>query len=84
MFRRIFVPVLLNLALIFLSLTIVAAQNVAPPSQPLTGPGGKQYVQRQSRKIVTARAGRNTGFLSLTRPGRGPRPSSFFCMAGVA
>ncbi|HEU5132506.1 MAG TPA: alpha/beta fold hydrolase, partial [Pyrinomonadaceae bacterium] len=48
MFRRIFVPALLNLT--FLSLTIVAAQNVTPPSQPQTGPGGKQYVHASVTK----------------------------------
>lgn len=43
MFRRIFVPVLFSVALTFLFLTGAAAQIVTPPSQPLTGPGGKQY-----------------------------------------
>jgi len=38
-------PVVLSLLLIFSSLTIVSSQNSAtPPSQPQTGPGGKQYV----------------------------------------
>ncbi|HEX6717993.1 MAG TPA: alpha/beta fold hydrolase [Pyrinomonadaceae bacterium] len=43
MLRKIFVPAFLSFTLIFLSLTIVSSQNVTPPSQPLTGPGGKQY-----------------------------------------
>ncbi|HJS22938.1 MAG TPA: alpha/beta hydrolase [Pyrinomonadaceae bacterium] len=46
MWRRIFVPVVLSLLLVFSSLTIVSSQNsqsATPPSQPLTGPGGKQY-----------------------------------------
>jgi pimeloyl-ACP methyl ester carboxylesterase len=46
MWRRIFVPVVLSLLLLFSSLTIVSSQNsqsATPPSQPLTGPGGKQY-----------------------------------------
>jgi len=43
MFRRIFVPVVLSLTLTFLSLT-ASAQSVTPPSQPLNGPGGKQYL----------------------------------------
>ena len=38
MFRRMFVPVLL----IFLSLAIVSFQTATPPTQPETGPGGKQ------------------------------------------
>lgn len=50
MFRRIFVPVLLSATLIFLSLTIVSAQNVTPPSQPSSGPGGKQYVHASVTK----------------------------------
>jgi pimeloyl-ACP methyl ester carboxylesterase len=44
MFRRIFVPAVLSLTLIFLSLTVISAQTVMPPLQPQTGPGGKQYV----------------------------------------
>src|ERR1051325_11029284 len=38
MFRRMLMPVLL----IFLSLTIVSFQTATPPTQPETGPGGKQ------------------------------------------
>jgi len=45
--RRV-VPALLSL--IFLSLTIVSAQNVTPPSQPASGPGGKQYVHASVTK----------------------------------
>jgi len=44
MFRRIFVPALFSIALTLLLLASVSAQIVTPPSQPLTGPGGKQYV----------------------------------------
>ena len=43
MFRRIFVPAVLSLTLIFLSSTVFS-QTATPPSQPQTGPGGKQYV----------------------------------------
>src|SRR5215213_11181525 len=50
MFRRIFVPAVLSLALIFLSLPVVSAQAVTPPSQPQTGPGGKQYVHASVTK----------------------------------
>jgi len=50
MFRRTFVPALCSLTLTFLSLTIVAAQIVTPPPQPLTGPGGKQYVHKSVTK----------------------------------
>ena len=42
MFRRIFVPALFSIALTFLFLISVSAQT--PPSQPLTGPGGREYV----------------------------------------
>jgi pimeloyl-ACP methyl ester carboxylesterase len=44
MFRRIFVPAILSITLILFSLNIALSQNAAPPSQPQTGPGGKQYV----------------------------------------
>src|SRR5215217_3153345 len=50
MFRRIFGPALLSATLIFLSLTIVSAQNVTPPLQPSSGPGGKQYVHASVTK----------------------------------
>lgn len=43
MFRRIFVPALFNVTLIFLLVANAAAQTVTPPSQPASGPGGKQY-----------------------------------------
>ena len=42
MFRRFLVPALFSFTLIFLLLATVSAQSVTPPSQPLTGPGGKQ------------------------------------------
>ena len=44
MFRRMFVAAGLSLTFIFLSLTNVSSQNATPPSQPQTGPGGKQYL----------------------------------------
>ncbi|HSE16607.1 MAG TPA: alpha/beta fold hydrolase [Pyrinomonadaceae bacterium] len=44
MFRRIFIPALFSVTLTFLLLTNVSAQTVTPPSQPGTGPGGKQYI----------------------------------------
>jgi pimeloyl-ACP methyl ester carboxylesterase len=44
MFRRMFVPALLSLTLVFLSLPIVSSQSITPPPQPQNGPGGKQYV----------------------------------------
>src|SRR5215217_1982817 len=50
MFRRIFIPALLSVTLIFLSLRIVFAQSVTPPLQPATGPGGKQYVHASVTK----------------------------------
>jgi len=50
MFRRIFVPALFSLTLIFLPLTIVSSQNATPPSQPSTGPGGKQHVHARVTK----------------------------------
>lgn len=36
-------PSVSSIALVLLSLTIVLSQNITPPSQPETGPGGKQY-----------------------------------------
>jgi len=50
MFRRIFVPALFSIALTFLFLTVVFAQSATPPSQPLTGPGGKQYAHASVTK----------------------------------
>ena len=44
MSRRILVPAVLGVTLILFSLNIVSSQSVAPPSQPQSGPGGKQYV----------------------------------------
>ena len=47
MWRRIFLPAVLSFLLVFTSLTLVSSQNsqsATPPSQPQTGPGGKQYV----------------------------------------
>src|ERR1044072_5018726 len=44
MFRRIFVPAILGITFILFSLQVVSAQSVTPPSQPQTGPGGKQSV----------------------------------------
>jgi pimeloyl-ACP methyl ester carboxylesterase len=44
MFRRILVPAVLSLTVILFSLTIVSSQSATPPTQPQTGPGGKQYL----------------------------------------
>ena len=44
MFRRLLIAPALSLTFIFLSLTVVFSQNATPPSQPQTGPGGKQYL----------------------------------------
>jgi pimeloyl-ACP methyl ester carboxylesterase len=43
MLRRIFVPVVLSLTLLF-STNVSSQSSATPPSQPQTGPGGKQYV----------------------------------------
>jgi pimeloyl-ACP methyl ester carboxylesterase len=43
MFRRKFVPAALVLILVLCSSSVFSFQNVTPPSQPETGPGGKQY-----------------------------------------
>jgi pimeloyl-ACP methyl ester carboxylesterase len=54
MLRRIFVPALFSLTLIFLSFPYVSAQivtpPVTPPAQPSSGPGGKQYVHAKVTK----------------------------------
>src|SRR5205085_4620953 len=43
--RRRIVGVLVSfLSLLLFSLPIVSSQNATPPSQPATGPGGKQYI----------------------------------------
>jgi pimeloyl-ACP methyl ester carboxylesterase len=57
MFRRLFVPALFSVTLTFLSLA-VSAQGVTPPSQPLKGPGGKQYVHRNVTKNRYGKGGR--------------------------
>ena len=43
MVRRIFLTAALSLTLILSSLTVFPFQTPTPPSQPQTGPGGKQY-----------------------------------------
>ena len=43
MFRRLIGVTILGFSLISSSLTIVSSQNATPPSQPPTGPGGRQY-----------------------------------------
>ena len=50
MFRRILVPALFSVTLIVLLLANAAAQSVTPPSQPASGPGGKQYVNASVTK----------------------------------
>src|SRR5690348_12144401 len=50
MFRRIVVPALSSIALTFLFLANLSAQSATPPSQPLTGPGGKQYAHASVTK----------------------------------
>ena len=50
MFRRILVQVLSSIALTFLFLATVSAQVATPPSQPLTGPGGKQSLHASVTK----------------------------------
>src|ERR1041384_6025813 len=44
MFRRVFIPAIPGITVILFSLQLVSSQSVTPPSQPQTGPGGKQYV----------------------------------------
>lgn len=43
MFRRLIGATILSFSLFSYSLTIVSSQTATPPSQPQTGPGGKQY-----------------------------------------
>jgi pimeloyl-ACP methyl ester carboxylesterase len=43
MFRRLFAPAALSLTLVVFSSSVVSFQSATPPSQPSTGPGGKQY-----------------------------------------
>lgn len=58
MFRRMFVPAGLSLTLILFSLTIVSFQTATPPSQPQSGPGGKQYVHASVTKNRYGTGGR--------------------------
>ena len=44
MFRKIFVAAALSVTLVLCSSSVIAFQKPGPPSQPETGPGGKQYL----------------------------------------
>src|SRR5678816_3915646 len=50
MIRTTFIPAILGITLILFSLNIVSSQSVTPPSQPQTGPGGKQYTHASVTK----------------------------------
>jgi pimeloyl-ACP methyl ester carboxylesterase len=50
MVRRILAPAALSLTLVLFSLTIFSSQTATPPSQPQTGPGGKQYIHAAVNK----------------------------------
>ena len=67
-------PVVLSLTLIF-SLSIVSSQNAqspTPPSQPQTGPGGKQYVHTN---VVKNRYGKGGEEYWIFEP-ESPKPST--------
>jgi len=73
MWRRIFVPAILSLALAFCSLTIVSSQQIATaPAQPQTGPGGKQYLYAA---VVKNRYGKGGEEYWIFEPDS-PRPST--------
>jgi pimeloyl-ACP methyl ester carboxylesterase len=44
MFRKILVAAALSVTLVLCSSSVIAFQKPSPPSQPQTGPGGKQYL----------------------------------------
>jgi pimeloyl-ACP methyl ester carboxylesterase len=48
--RRMLKSLALFLSLALFSLPVLSAQNVTPPAQPATGPGGKQYVHASVTK----------------------------------
>ena len=50
MVRRSFLAAALSLTLVLSSLTALSFQSPTPPSQPQTGPGGKQYVHASVTK----------------------------------
>jgi pimeloyl-ACP methyl ester carboxylesterase len=58
MLRRMFVSAGLSLTFILLSLTTVSSQSVTPPSQPQTGPGGKQYLHSSVTKNRYGKGGK--------------------------
>jgi len=58
MLRRIFAPAAFSLILLLASLPIVSSQNATPPSQPETGPGGKQYAHASVLKNRYGKGGR--------------------------
>lgn len=75
MLRRIVVPVVLSLLLVISSLTIVSSQNsqsATPPSQPQTGPGGKQYIHAS---VVKNRYGKGGEEYWLFEP-NSPKPKT--------
>lgn len=76
--RRVFVPVTLTLAVIFCSLTIVTSQNITPPSQPQTGPGGKQYLHAGVTKNRYGKGGEEYWIFEPDSPRPGTAPVIVF------
>ena len=58
MFRKIFVAAALSVTLVLCSSSVIAFQKPSPPSQPETGPGGKQYLHAGVTKNRYGKGGR--------------------------
>ena len=71
MWRRIFVPVILIISLVF-SPNVSSQNSATPPSQPQTGPGGKQYVHAS---VIKNRYGKGGGEYWIFEPDS-PKPST--------
>jgi pimeloyl-ACP methyl ester carboxylesterase len=71
MVRRIFMPAALSLTLMF-SATIFSFQTASPPSQPQSGPGGKQYLHTE---VIKNRYGKGAQEYWIFEPDS-PKPRS--------
>lgn len=72
MFRKLFAPAALSITLLVSSLSVVSFQNAVPPSQPQSGPGGKQYLHSGVTKNRYGTGGKEYWIFEPDSP----RPSS--------